>query len=155
MRIIHVATQQPKNITIEKMEEVDFKKIKRKNFNFNWGLEKKNEVFKLRIDGEDEILGLMSLIYFEQEQRIEIHLLAASNVNIGQNKIYEGIAGNLIAYACRECVKLYPENACVSLIPKTDLRQHYVNQYGMIDDGGYHLYLEGMSLYNIINNYNI
>ncbi|UPT69587.1 MAG: N-acetyltransferase [Flavobacterium sp. JAD_PAG50586_2] len=137
------------------MEDIDFKKIKRVNFNFNWGSEKKNQVFKLSIEGEEEILGLMSLIHFEQEQRIEINLLAASKTNIGQNKIYDRIAGNLIAYACRECVKLHPEYACVSLIPKTDLRQHYVDQYGMIDDGGYHLYLEGISLYQIINNFDI
>lgn len=155
MHIVHVATQEPKNITIEKMEDKDFKKVKRANFDFNWGLEKGNHVFKLRIENEEEILGLMSLIHFDQEQRIEIHLLAVSKVNVGQNKVYERIAGNLIAYACRECVKLHPEYACVSLIPKTDLKQHYVNHYGMIDDGGDHVYLEGMSLYQLINNYDI
>lgn len=155
MQIVRISSQEHIDIVIEKVQDIDFKKIKRAKFDFNWGLEKANEVFKLRIKGEEEMLGLMSIIHFEQEKRIEIHLLAVSKTNIGHNKIYEKIAGNLIAYACRESVKLYAENACVSLIPKTDLKQHYINEYGMIDDGGQHLYLEGMTLYQLLNNFDI
>lgn len=155
MHITHIALQESRNILIEEMQDRDYKKVKRTNFDFNWGLEKMNQVFKLRIVDEDEILGLMSLIHFPHEQRIEINLVAVSKENIGQNKVYDRIAGNLIAYACRECVKCYPRHACVSLIPKTDLRQHYVNQYNMIDDGGKHLFFERKNLYNMINNFDI
>lgn len=155
MQIVHIASQELRNVVVEPMADRDFKKIKRANFDFNWGVEKGNQVFKLRIENEDEILGLMSLVHVEQEQRIEIRLLAVSKANVGQNKIYDRIAGNMMAYACRECVKLHPETACVSLIPKTNLRQYYTDQYDMIDDGGMHLYFEGLSLYRMINKFGI
>jgi hypothetical protein len=42
--------------------------------------------------------------------------------------------------------------ACVSLLPKTELRAHYQREYGMLDAGP-QLYLEGPSLQAIINKY--
>lgn len=50
---------------------------------------------------------------------MEIYLLAVSKESRGKNKRYEGIVGNLIAFACREAIRLYGEIACVSLISKT------------------------------------
>ncbi len=92
------------------------------------------EVFKIAIIGSDEILGLISLIAIA-DRRIQINLLAVSKENRGNKKMFEGIAGNLIAWSCREAVKRFGEDACVSLIPKTRLRKHYMTQYGMMEAG--------------------
>jgi hypothetical protein len=80
---------------------------------------------------------------------MEIILLAASKENRGKVKKYDGIAENLIAFACREAVKLFAENACVSLYPKTELKKHYIEKYGMLN-AGKQLYLEGLSLYRLL-----
>jgi len=115
---------------IEPMEHKDFKEIKEKRtFGFNWELEKDNLVFKiLRLD-TNEIVGLMSILDFPRELRIEINLIEASKDHVGKNKRLENIAGCLIAYACKiSFEKGYL--GFVSLIPKTELINHYIEEYG-------------------------
>ncbi len=86
------------------------------------------------------------------EYRMEIKLLASARENVGDGKEYEGIAGCLIGFACRESVKRYGDLACVSLMPKTELQEHYRRKYGMID-AGHQLCVEGLSLIKLINKY--
>lgn len=137
------------NVVIELVTAEDYKKITKAKYFFNWNLEKENLVYKLRISFSDEILGLISLIHFEQEERFEIKLLTVYKENRGKNKKYDGIAENLIAFACREAVKKHAENACVSLLPKTELRSHYINKYGMLE-AGLQIFLEGVSLFKLL-----
>ena len=73
----------------------------------------------------------MGLIDRPEEKRIEIKLLASSVENIGKEKIYEGIADCLIAFACRSGVEKYGVDACISLVPKTELIRHYTEKYHM------------------------
>lgn len=154
MKIIEIATSNPKDVIIERVID-DYKAIKKAKFHFNWEKEKENLVFKLRLEGDDEILGLMSLKNYPSDKRFQINLLAVSNNNIGKEKQYDGIVGNLIAFACREAIKLYSENACVSLFPKTELRKHYVEKYNMIDFGGEQVFLEGNQLYKLLSKYEV
>jgi hypothetical protein len=108
----------------------------------------------LTLAGSNDILGLMSLIHYEEEKRFAINLLAVSKENRGKQKTYEHIAGNLIAYACREALRLYALDGCVSLVPKTELKNHYIKKYGMLD-ASWQLFLEGRSLLNLLNMYEV
>ena len=45
------------------------------------------------------IQGIVSLTI--EEDHIYMDLLESAPFNIGRNKIYEGVAGNLVAYACK------------------------------------------------------
>lgn len=94
----------------------------------------------------------MGLIDWPGEKRIEIKLLASSVENIGKGKIYEGIAGCLIAFACRLAVDKYGAEACVSLVPKTELIKHYMQKYHMLH-AGWQLYLEGKELNKLLKEY--
>lgn len=58
----------------------------------------------------------------------------------------------MIAYAGRLSKVKYGDYACVSLIPKTELIQHYIRKYCMIN-AGWQLYLEGEQLNNILKEY--
>jgi hypothetical protein len=49
-------------------------------------------------------------------------------------------------------LKKYVGPACISLLPKTELRAHYKREYGMVD-GGPQLYLDGANLQAIVNKY--
>ena len=100
------------------------------------------------------ILGLIDVIDFRQECRIEIKLLAVSSENKGRAKSYEGIAGCLIAFVARMSLLKYGALACVSLKPKTELRKHYMAQYGM-KQAGEQLYLDSFELMDVINKYNL
>lgn len=68
-------------------------------------------IYTLRIESEDGILGAIGLVDWQDEQRIEIKLLSRSKENIGRQKIYEGIAGCLIAFACRRAILKYGPEA--------------------------------------------
>ncbi|MEO7174705.1 MAG: hypothetical protein ABIV51_02675 [Saprospiraceae bacterium] len=99
-----------------------------------------------------EVLGLVSIEKIPSDQRIEIKLLASSRINVGPDKVFGLIVGNLIAFSCREAVKTYGINAAVSLVPKTKLKPYYIHQYGFLD-GGRQLFLEGSTLLRIIAKY--
>ena len=153
MEIIELSGRLKRPAVINEVEEEDFRGLTKKRYSFNWKpLKEVAAVYKLQIAGEDDILGVMGLTDTPEEKRIQIKLLACSVEDQGKNKIYEGIAGCLIAYACRIAKIKYGYLACVSLVPKTALKTHYINKYDMVD-AGWQLYLEGEQLNNIIVKY--
>lgn len=154
MEVIDVKTNTPRKIIIELVDERDYRKITKSRYWFDWKTEKDHMVYKLRLSGSSDILGLMSLIHEGKEKRITLNLLAVSKENRGKQKMYENIAGNLIAYACREALRLYALDGCVSLIPKTELKNHYIKKYGMLD-AGWQLFLEGRPLLNLLTTYDV
>jgi len=153
MEIIEIATGKRKAIIIREAETEDFKLLTKKRFSFVWKtFRNSTSVYKLQIEGEDGILGVMGLIDWPPEKRIEIKLLASSMENIGKQKIYERIAGCLITFACRLAVSKYGPDACVSLVPKTELIKHYMQKYHM-EHAGWQLYLEGNKLDKLLKEY--
>lgn len=152
MHIIERITSKVHTVVVEPVISDDYKRITKHRYFFNWKTERKNIVYKLRRKDNDTVLGLISLINHEKDQRLEVKLLAVSVENRGRNKQYERIAGTLIGYACREAIKYYEIKGCVSLKPKTELKKHYIVKYGMMD-AGHQIFLEGVSLLKILNAY--
>lgn len=140
-------------VYVREVEDADFKQITVKRYLFNWKkLKDECKIYKLTlIDGED-ILGLIALVDCAEEERTEIKLLTSSVENIGREKQYDRIAGCLIAFAGKEAIKKFKNYPALSLIPKTELRQHYITKYKMVD-AGWQLYLEDISLLFIIKEY--
>lgn len=122
-----------------------------KNFTFDWKLEEVNELYKLEIILEEEVLGLMSLLVIPNEYRVHINLLESSIQNRGKNKQVKNIAHCLIAYACKQSFAL-GYDGFVSLYPKTELIRYYVNEYNFEKFGRY-LALYGSASYNLIKEY--
>lgn len=153
MKIIEVANRLKKTVIITAADDEDFKVLTIRRYSFAWkSFKNKATVYILRIEGEEDILGVMGLMNVPNEKRIEIKLLASSAENIGKNKVYDGIAGCLIAFACRLAVSEYGIEACVSLIPKTELAPHYMKKYYMLN-AGWQLYLVGSLLTKLLNEY--
>ena len=119
---------------------------------FNWKEEKDQELYKLKIVGTSDILGLVSIERIPNEWRIHIRLLTVSIENKGAGKNYEHIAGNLITYVSKIAVKEYGELACVSLKPKGVIAQHYINKYGMNVTGAT-LSIEILEIFELIKQY--
>lgn len=105
--------------------------VKDPRFAFDWIRYKKYEVYKLCLQGDELILGLICLLDNAEEgfESIKIELLESSAENIGSKKRYDRIAGCLIAFACRESLRR-GRGGYVFLIPKTELIFHYCSQYG-------------------------
>lgn len=153
MEIEEVGTGIGRSILIGKAENGDFKLLTKKRFSFSWNAFRNlATVYKLQIKGEEDILGVIGLIDWPGEKRIEIKLLASSVENIGNGKRYNGIAGCLIAFACRQAVSRYGAEACVSLVPKTELIEHYMKKYHM-QNAGWQLYLDGTNLIKLLKEY--
>ncbi|MFS4415759.1 hypothetical protein [Maribacter sp. 2307ULW6-5] len=105
--------------------------LKKNGWNFNWKSEFNDlskEVYKLTIvNNPDIIQGLLSITV--ESDHIFMNLLESAPFNIGKRKLYEGVAGNLVAYACKVSFqKGY--DGFVAFTAKTTLISHYEKTLG-------------------------
>lgn len=150
MIITETSTGIKHRVKISLVDSVDYKALSKERYFFDWKEEQNFEVYKLCIVGSSEILGLISLERTPNEWRVHIRLLTVSSENQGKKKIYDNIAGNLIAHAAKIAVADYAELACVSLRPKTEIAKHYIDKYNMISTG-LTLSIEVPEILNLIN----
>jgi hypothetical protein len=133
----------------------DLKQVTKKNgWNFNWRLELANntkEVFKLTIPNNPNIVqGLLSLSL--EPDHVYMHLLENAPFNIGQNKLYEGVAGNLVAHACKISFQ-QGFQGFVSFTAKTKLIEHYQRTLGAYTLGGHRMIIPTESAQVLIDRY--
>ena len=135
MKIFDIATSNYIEAVIQPLTNNDIPLIKRnKQFIFNWQMIK-GKPYKLTRKTNPEILGLISLVeHGEGWHATEIELLEIVKENVGKNKMIDGIADCLIAFACRESV-MTGHGGWVFLTPKTLLEKHYQTRYGFIPFG--------------------
>lgn len=116
---------------------------KKKGWNFNWKSELDNdinEVYKLTITGNPNIIqGLLSIR--KETDHIFMNLLENAPFNIGQQKLYEGVAGNLVAFACKLSFQ-YGFDGFIAFTAKTKLIQHYIDTLGAYHFGGHRMIIE-------------
>ena len=153
MEVLEVKSGLRKPVVVRAVEEKDFKLLTKRRYSFRWkALKGVAEIYKLQIEKQEDILGVMGLVDVQEEQRIEIRLLANAKENKGRDKVYDRVAGCLIAFACNRASEKYQGEACVSLVPKTNLVKHYMHKYHMVHKGR-QLCLEKEALYYIIKKY--
>ncbi|HRG10868.1 MAG TPA: hypothetical protein PLJ08_20005 [Cyclobacteriaceae bacterium] len=111
---------------INQLSKTDLKTIKKSDWVFNWGLEfrtPKNEVYKLTtVNNPTIIQGLLSIE--DKDDHIFMHLIESAKFNKGKDKVYLGVPGNLVAFACKVSLdKGY--DGYVAFDSKTVLIEHY------------------------------
>ena len=76
---------------------------KKKGWPFDWKMELSDntkEIYKLTIVNNPQIIqGVVSLSI--ETDHIFMNLLESAPFNIGRSKLYEGVPGNLVAFACK------------------------------------------------------
>ena len=106
---------------------------KKKGWKFNWRIEFNDftkEVYKLTIvNNPDIVQGLISITI--ESDHIFMNLLESAPFNVGENKLYEGVAGNLVAFACKVSFQKGYEGF-VAFTAKTNLINHYEKTLGAI-----------------------
>lgn len=135
----------------------DLKKITRKNgWTFNWNLEftrPDRNVYKLTITNNTEVIqGLISLSV--APDNVIIHLIESSPFNIGKWKVYAGVAGNMVAFACRVSFQ-NKRDGFVSFRAKTSLIDHYIKTLGAVHFGGHLLILDTKAALRLLDKYKI
>jgi len=117
-----------------RLTKTDLKQVVKKDgWNFNWKKElddNSKEVYKLVIvSSPDVIQGLLSLTI--EPDHIFMNLLESAPFNIGKNKMYEGVAGNLVAFACKFSFQR-GFDGFVAFDAKTKLIPHYEKTLGAV-----------------------
>jgi hypothetical protein len=111
---------------IKLINKADLKIIKKSEWQFDWKLEfttPKNEIYKLTtINNQAIIQGLLSIE--DKEDHIFMHLIESAKFNKGKNKLYYGVPGNLVAFACKVSRDKGYEGY-VAFDSKTVLIEHY------------------------------
>ena len=133
----------------------DLKKITRKNgWNFNWKAEladNAKEVYKLTIlNNSDIVQGLISLTI--EADHVLMNLLESAPFNIGENKLYEGVAGNLVAYACKVSFQ-HGFDGYVAFTAKTNLIKHYEKTLGATHIGRNRMIIPAKAAKTLVEKY--
>jgi len=137
------------------LQNSDLKSLTKKNgWLFNWREEYKNpvrDVYKLTISGNAKIIqGLISLEV--KSDHVYMHLVENAPFNKGQTKVYAGVAGNLVAYACKLSFQR-GHDGNVSFLSKSQLVEHYKKTLGAFHFGGRIMIIETKSALKLINKY--
>ncbi|TAF28359.1 MAG: hypothetical protein EAZ70_05740 [Runella slithyformis] len=133
----------------------DLKTVSKKNgWLFNWKdelNEPAREVYKLTIVHNSTVIqGLISLEV--KEDHVYMHLVESSPFNKGKTKVYSGVAGNLVAFACKLSFQRGHEGN-VSFLSKTQLVEHYEKTLGAFHFGGRIMIIETQAALKLINRY--
>ncbi len=134
--------------------KVTVKEIKKKEWLFDWHKEIKDktyEVYKMTtVENKNIIQGLISLE--KKEDYIFVNLVESAFFNRGKDKIYEGVGGNLFAFACKVS-KDFGFDGFVSFIAKTALMEYYNQKLGATRAIGQRMIIVDKDAMNLINQY--
>jgi len=153
--IENVITKDSFKTDILPLSHKDLKSTTKKNgWRFNWSDEFKDPdrtVYKLVIiNNVDVIQGLISLT--PKSDSVFMHLIESAPFNFGRNKMYEGVPGNLVAFACRQSF-LRGTEGFVSFRSKTNLIKHYQDTLGAIHFGGHLMTVDSKAALKLISKY--
>ena len=133
----------------------DFKSItKKEGWLFDWKAEFKKpdrDVYKLTIvNNQTVIQGLISLSV--NIDHVYMHLIESAPFNKGKDKVYVGVPGNLVAFACKLSFQRGFQGY-LSFLSKTNLINHYERTLGAAHVGGNLMIINTISALRLINKY--
>ncbi len=139
---------------IVKLKVSDGKSIKKAEWVFNWHNEIKDrskQVYKLTTVSNPTIIhGIISLT--DKGDHIYMDLIESAKFNKGKNKLYRGVAGNLVAFGCKMAFeKKY--DGVVSFISKTQLVEHYEQTLGAKLFGGNRMFIDTKEAFILTTKY--
>ncbi len=153
--IENVITGDSFSTDITLITNLDLKAVTKKNkWQFDWKLEfkhPKRDAYKLTIVNNQAVIqGLISLEI--KSDHVYMHLVESAPFNKGKTKVYAGVPGNLVAFACRLAFQR-GHDGNVSFFSKTQLVQHYIDSLGAIHAGGRIMIIDTIAALKLINKY--
>jgi hypothetical protein len=141
----------PTDISLLTMAEL--KNITKKNgWRFNWASEIKvpeRDIYKLTIANNPNIIqGIISIEV--KADHVYMHLIESAPFNIGRQKTYFGVPGNLVAFACKLSFQRGGEGY-VSFTAKTKLIDHYIESLGAVHFGGHLMVITTPAALKLVN----
>lgn len=128
--------------------------VKKNGWQFNWKNELKQpqrEVYKLSITNNLNIIqGLISLEL--KSDHVYMHLIESSPFNKGREKVYAGVPGNLVAFACKLSFQR-GHDGNVSFVAKSQLIKHYEQSLEATHIGGRIMIIGRIAALKLTNKY--
>ena len=139
---------------ITRLIKGNLKAIKKSDWVFDWKLEfrtAKNEIYKLSTANNPTIIqGLLSIE--DKDDHIFMHLIESAKFNKGKDKIYLGVPGNLVAFACKVSLdKGY--DGYVAFDSKTVLIEHYKQTLGATHLIRQRMFVDPIAAHKLISRY--
>ena len=140
---------------VSRLIKTDLRQITKKNgWVFNWKTElddNTKEVYKLTINNNPNIIqGILSITI--ETDHVYIDLLESAAFNKGKNKLYEGVAGNLVAYACKKSFQ-NGFDGYLSFTAKTKLIDHYTKTLNAFHFGGHLMIINTLAASKLVDQY--
>jgi hypothetical protein len=153
--IENVVTGDSFKTEISVLTKSELKLVTKKNgWVFDWKKKLKEpsrDIYKLTIIGNPLVIqGLMSIEV--KEDHVFMHLVESAPYNKGKAKMYSGVPGNLVAFACKVSFQRGHEGN-VSFISKTQLIDHYEKTLGAFHFGGRIMIIETVAALKLIDRY--
>jgi hypothetical protein len=127
---------------------------KKNGWVFNWLTEFKQperEVYKLTIVNNPNVIqGLLSVQV--KSEHVYTHLIESAPFNKGKTKMYAGVPGNLVAFACKLSFQR-GHDGNLAFVSKTQLIKHYEETLGAIHFGGRLMIIETQAALKLIDKY--
>jgi hypothetical protein len=132
----------------------DVEKLDPKSWLFDWHKETElndREVYALTtLENPDIIQGLISIS--DRSDHVFMNLLESAEFNVGRGKEYEGVAGNLVAFACHRSFLIgYDGN--VAFDSKTKLIGHYEKSLGAKRIGANRMFINTNEARKLVQKY--
>ncbi len=128
---------------------------KKDGWSFDWLKEykaKSSSIYCLKESLSERIHGLIQLI--EDDGMLIMELIELAPINIGSSKEFENVAGCLIAFGCRESLKLNTAyKGYLTFVSKTNLVKLYKSKYLATQTIGTRMYIDPNSGETLINKY--
>ena len=132
----------------------DKRQIKKADWHFNWHTELMSEnrqVYKLVINNNPLIIqGLLSLEV--KVDHVYMHLIESTSFNRGKDKVYLGIPGNLVAFACKTSFDC-GFDGYVAFDAKSALIRHYQETLFATHFKGTKMYIETFAALRLMKQY--
>lgn len=152
--IENISTGEVFDTDIVRLTEAESNQIIEDDWQFDWITELKDKtkaVFKLTtVNNPTIIQGLLSIE--DKQDHIFMHLIESSKFNKGKGKIYLGVPGNLVAYACKVSVEKGYEGF-LAFDAKTSLIKHYKDTLGASHFRGKRMFVETSAAIKLISHY--
>lgn len=108
-------------------------------------------MFKLTtVENPNVVQGLVSLEV--KPDYVAMQLVESAPHNLGKNKVYDGVMGNLVAYVCKVSFEHGFEGNVVFLA-KTKLIQHYTEKLKAVHVGGHLMVIYPPAAHYLVEQY--
>lgn len=152
--IENIITGEVFDTAITQLTTKDSKQVILAAWQFDWQSELKDKtklVYKLTTFNNPNIIqGLLSIE--DKHDHIFMHLIESSKFNIGKDKIYLGVPGNLIAFACKVSVERGYQGF-VAFDAKSALIKHYQDTLYATHFRGLRMFIDNKAASRLILQY--